>query len=202
MFQFPGFPPDALSFHAPVSELLSDGFPHSDICGSMSACDSPQLFAAGRVLLRRMAPWHPPCALCSLIFSSLDPETNCSLRLPLCCLAVWLAFWFRSRSLALTSSLSCLCLRSLALPFPSTGLFHLFSLSLCSCQGASRVLSNPENDTGSAQSQAVFLRFFLRDPPGFRLRCSPLAALLLLLQSFFLVRFLPISRISASSFSL
>ena len=24
-----------------------------------------------------MVPWHPPCALCSLIFSSLDPETNC-----------------------------------------------------------------------------------------------------------------------------
>ncbi len=23
-----------------------------------------------------MVPWHPPCALCSLIFSSLDPETN------------------------------------------------------------------------------------------------------------------------------
>ena len=24
-----------------------------------------------------MVPGHPPCALCSLIFSSLDPETNC-----------------------------------------------------------------------------------------------------------------------------
>ena len=24
-----------------------------------------------------MVPWHPPCALISLIFSSLDPETNC-----------------------------------------------------------------------------------------------------------------------------
>ena len=24
-----------------------------------------------------MVPWHPPCALVSLIFSSLDPETNC-----------------------------------------------------------------------------------------------------------------------------
>ena len=26
-----------------------------------------------------MVPWHPPCALISLIFSSLDPETNCLL---------------------------------------------------------------------------------------------------------------------------
>ena len=43
-------------------------FPHSDICGSMLTCSSPQLFAACHVLLRRMAPRHPPCALCSLIF--------------------------------------------------------------------------------------------------------------------------------------
>ena len=43
------------------------GFPHSDINGSMSACDSPLLFAAGHVLLRRLVPWHPPCALLRLI---------------------------------------------------------------------------------------------------------------------------------------
>ena len=35
-----------------------------------------------------MVPWHPPCALISLIFSSLDPETNwstsyCEIRFPL-----------------------------------------------------------------------------------------------------------------------
>ena len=28
-----------------------------------------------------MVPGHPPCALCSLIFSSYDPETNCSVKL-------------------------------------------------------------------------------------------------------------------------
>ena len=33
-------------------------------------------FIGYHVLHRRMVPWHPPCALCSLIFSSLDPETN------------------------------------------------------------------------------------------------------------------------------
>ncbi len=33
----------------------------------MPICGSPWLFAAYRVLRRRLAPWHPPCALCSLI---------------------------------------------------------------------------------------------------------------------------------------
>ena len=51
--------------------IALDGFPHSDIHGSILACSSPWLFAAGRVLLRRLAPWHPPCALIRLIFSSL-----------------------------------------------------------------------------------------------------------------------------------
>ena len=39
-------------------------FPHSDICGSLLICSSPQLFAACRVLLRRHVPRHPP--VCSL----------------------------------------------------------------------------------------------------------------------------------------
>ena len=42
------------------------GLLHSDICGSMSACDSPQLFVAGHVLLRLLMPRHSPCALYSL----------------------------------------------------------------------------------------------------------------------------------------
>ncbi len=43
----------------------------------MPACGSARLFAACHVFHRRMVPGHPPCALISLIFSSLDPETNC-----------------------------------------------------------------------------------------------------------------------------
>ena len=39
------------------------GFPHSDICGSMDICSSPQLFAAYHVFLRLLVPRHPPCAL-------------------------------------------------------------------------------------------------------------------------------------------
>ena len=50
--------------------------------GSMPACGSPMLFAACHVLLRRLVPWHPPCALVRLIFLRMtfvivDPETNC-----------------------------------------------------------------------------------------------------------------------------
>ena len=71
MFQFPGCPSWSYGFASRCPGITLDGFPHSDICGSLLTCSSPQLFAAGRVLLRRMVPWHPPCALCSLIFSSL-----------------------------------------------------------------------------------------------------------------------------------
>ncbi len=41
-------------------------FPHSDIPGSKSACDSPRLFAACHVLHRLLVPRHPPHALTSL----------------------------------------------------------------------------------------------------------------------------------------
>ena len=42
------------------------GFPHSDICGLMDICSSPQLFAAYHVFLRLLVPRHPPCALSCL----------------------------------------------------------------------------------------------------------------------------------------
>ena len=71
MFQFPGFPPHALCIYASVTGLPPAGFPHSDIKGSMPACGSPLLFAACHVLLRRLVPWHPPCALVRLITSIL-----------------------------------------------------------------------------------------------------------------------------------
>ena len=43
------------------------GLPHSDISGSKPADGSPKLFAVNHVLLRLLAPRHPPYALCSLI---------------------------------------------------------------------------------------------------------------------------------------
>ena len=71
MFQFPGFPPLELCIYSRVTGLQPAGFPHSDIKGSMPACGSPLLFAACHVLLRRLVPWHPPCALLRLITSIL-----------------------------------------------------------------------------------------------------------------------------------
>ena len=53
------------------TEVFSARFPHSDICGSMCICHSPQLFAAYHVFLRLSVPRHPPCALLRLIFISL-----------------------------------------------------------------------------------------------------------------------------------
>ena len=49
-----------------MTGVLPAGFPHSDICGSMDICSSPQLFAAYHVFHRLLVPRHPPCALFSL----------------------------------------------------------------------------------------------------------------------------------------
>ena len=46
-----------------VSDLPSDGLPHSDIPGSQLAYNSPGLFAVRRVLLRLTVLRHPPYAL-------------------------------------------------------------------------------------------------------------------------------------------
>ena len=56
-------PPVWLCIHHTVTEVSSAGFPHSDTCGSLAICASPQLFAACCVLLRLSVPRHPPYAL-------------------------------------------------------------------------------------------------------------------------------------------
>ena len=55
-----------LWIHCTVHEGCSCGFPHSDTCGSVDICSSPQLFAAYRVFHRLSVPRHPPCALLCL----------------------------------------------------------------------------------------------------------------------------------------
>lgn len=70
MFQFTAFPFRNLCIQLRMTELFSAGFPHSDICGSIPICDSPQLFAACHVLLRLLMPRHSPCALLRLTSSS------------------------------------------------------------------------------------------------------------------------------------
>ena len=54
-----------------MTEVCSAGFPHSEICGSMNICFSPQLIAAYHVFHRLLVPRHPPCALSCLTFLSL-----------------------------------------------------------------------------------------------------------------------------------
>ena len=61
-------------------DVTHDGLLHSDICGSILACNSPQLYAAYRVLLRLPMPRHPPCALISLTLLVWYQQT---FRLPL-----------------------------------------------------------------------------------------------------------------------
>ena len=49
-----------------IPGVYPGGFPHSDTCGSMDICSSPQLFAAYHVFHRLLVPRHPPYALSSM----------------------------------------------------------------------------------------------------------------------------------------
>ena len=49
-----------------LRDSSSRGFPHSEICGSMLICSSPQLIAACHVLRRLPMPRHSPYALLRL----------------------------------------------------------------------------------------------------------------------------------------
>ena len=64
----PRVPFHTLWIHVWTTEVSSAGFPHSDICGSLLICSSPQLFAAYHVFHRLLVPRHPPCALSCLTF--------------------------------------------------------------------------------------------------------------------------------------
>ena len=59
-----------------LPEYCSGGFPHSEICGSVPICGSPQLIAACRVLHRLSVPRHSPCALYSLTSLSVAHVTH------------------------------------------------------------------------------------------------------------------------------
>ena len=69
MFQFRRFPSYTYLIQYTIHRLYLCGFPHSEICGSMDICSSPQLIAACRVLLRLLMPRHSPCALLRLTCS-------------------------------------------------------------------------------------------------------------------------------------
>jgi hypothetical protein len=63
MFQFSRLPPHTYGFSVQYCPMTGSGFPHSDIRGSMLAYSSPRRFGVRSVLLRLLAPRHPPCAL-------------------------------------------------------------------------------------------------------------------------------------------
>jgi hypothetical protein len=70
MVHFPGFARTRLCIQRAVTGFCPVGFPHSEIPGSMGASPSPRLIAGSHVLLRRLAPRHPPYALSSLTIKS------------------------------------------------------------------------------------------------------------------------------------
>ena len=65
-------PSVTLWIYVTVRGLLPRGFPHSEICGSIAICASPQLIAACHVLLRLLMPRHSPCALVRLTIMCLS----------------------------------------------------------------------------------------------------------------------------------
>jgi hypothetical protein len=67
MVHFPALAHTSLCIQPAVTGVHPAGFPHSEIPGSKPACGSPRLIAACHVLLRLLAPRHPPYALSSLI---------------------------------------------------------------------------------------------------------------------------------------
>ncbi len=79
MFHFPGFAALPYGFRQGSLGFTPAGFPHSDSSGSTPVSDSPELFAARRVLHRLLLPRHPPSALCRLNLSS--PLLQKALRL-------------------------------------------------------------------------------------------------------------------------
>ena len=66
--------------------MKSDGFPHSEISGSMLTYSSPEHIGVRPVLHRLLVPRHPPCALIHLTWwlrvihsdESFVNEQNCS----------------------------------------------------------------------------------------------------------------------------
>jgi hypothetical protein len=66
MVHFPGLARTRLCIQRAVIWFYQMGFPHSEIPGSRPVCGFPGLIAAYHVLLRLLAPRHPPYALSSL----------------------------------------------------------------------------------------------------------------------------------------
>ena len=116
MFQFTPFPSLSYVLAQGCIPIAVCGFPHSDICGSMDMCSSPQLFAAYHVLLRLPVPRHPPDALVNLTFACASVMRRASSLYY--CQSV--NFWFLNKFDLLKSQIypfSCAYLDSLSICF-------------------------------------------------------------------------------------
>ncbi len=78
MVHFPGLARTRLWIQRAVGRFYRLGFPHSEIPGSKPACGYPGLIAACHVLLRLLAPRHPPYALSSLTIKLTQRASICS----------------------------------------------------------------------------------------------------------------------------
>ena len=74
MFQFPRFPSYTYLIQYTIHDSSSWVFPHSEICGSMLICSSPQLIAACHVLHRLPMPRHSPYALLRLNYFCISGD--------------------------------------------------------------------------------------------------------------------------------
>ena len=129
MFQFTTFPFLKLCIYLRMTELFSAGFPHSDICGSIVICTSPQLFAAYHVLHRLLVPRHSPCALsCLTFFTSLTSNVVAILHFFFVCCSM--CFFYLTLSFHVQFS-RCLC----QLPLEPTVEIARFELATPCLQG-------------------------------------------------------------------
>ena len=94
--------------------LQHSGLPHSDICGSLCMCHSPQLIAAYHVLLRLSKPRHPPYAL-----------SNFCLTAALVFSVIVFVIYFISKLVFLVCITSSMSMNSSPPKSPKEGLFFL-----------------------------------------------------------------------------
>ena len=83
MFQFSGF----ASFR--MTSLQLAGLSHSEICGSIRMCQSPQLIAACRVLHRLWEPRHSPYALNNFLITIFSIKLWCQRTFDILLISMW-----------------------------------------------------------------------------------------------------------------
>ena len=84
MFHFTGSCVSApILFSAERPGIPLARLPHSEIPGSKRICRYPRLIAAYHVLHRLLAPRHPLCALCNLIFRFVENPKNPAVKIRL-----------------------------------------------------------------------------------------------------------------------